>query len=292
VRNDATKSLMPLSTLKQAVIWALKNNLSIQYLLPSYSLPKEYETVISSYEHNIIAPLEIGGDSTICIVDSTDDRNDLTSKTLVARMTIDELSIHIETLKTWITQANRLNIIIEDVKSFNSDKEKNYETTLMRLADTILDEFISGKNPSVNILTDRLHLDMMNNCNAGIDFVSIAPDGKFYLCPAFYGDNDAIGSLENGLQIKNPQLLQIDHSPICRTCDAYHCKRCVWLNKHTTLEINTPSHEQCVMSHIERNVSAYISSRLYAAGIITKEQLINKTNCLDPFYKLPRIQLR
>lgn len=132
----------------------------------------------------------------------------------------------------------------------------------------------------------------MNNCGAGLDFVSIAPDGNFYLCPAFYYDRDPVGSIDTGLDIKNPQLLRIEHAPICRTCDAYQCKRCLWLNKHMTLEINTPSHEQCVLSHIERNVSSYLSVKLHEAGFLDNEKIIEKEECLDPFYKLPRVQLK
>ncbi|GHS94395.1 hypothetical protein AGMMS50239_18130 [Bacteroidia bacterium] len=81
--------------------------------------------------------------------------------------------------------------------------------------------------------------------------------GKFYICPAFYlaDENNFVGDLTQGLIIKNKQLYQITYAPICSNCDTYQCKRCVWLNKKTTLEINTPSHEQCVTAHLERNAS-------------------------------------
>lgn len=44
----------------------------------------------------------------------------------------------------------------------------------------------------------------MNNCNAGWESVTLAPDAKFYVCPAFYLGNDgyAIGDLQKGLDIK------------------------------------------------------------------------------------------
>ena len=105
----------------------------------------------------------------------------------------------------------------------------------------------------------------MQNCNAGIDHITIAPNGKFYICPAFYYDdvNNSVGDIKSGLNIKNSQLLELNHAPICKICDAYHCKRCVWLNKKITLEINTPSHQQCVLSHAEREVSRILLSDLH-----------------------------
>lgn len=51
-----------------------------------------------------------------------------------------------------------------------------------------------------------------------------------------------------------------------RICDAWHCKRCVWQNKKTTLEVNTPSREQCVLSHIERNATRSLLAKIREIG--------------------------
>lgn len=67
--------------------------------------------------------------------------------------------------------------------------------------------------------------------------------------------NYSIGDLQNGMNIKNSQLYKLDYAPLCRQCDAYQCKRCIWLNRKMTYEVNIPSHEQCVMGHLERNAS-------------------------------------
>lgn len=284
--------LMPLRTLQEAVIWGLKNNLSIQYSLPNYDFPKEYWSIITSYEYNVITPINIDKPDAILIVEKLQDTRNFQGMTLVIRLSIKELIHNEAILMSLIKESNRLNIIITDIDSLNSKKEKDYESALMNLGKFVIEESIHGKMPSVNILTDRIFLKTMNNCNAGIDFITIAPDGKFYLCPAFYYDGDAVGSLDEGLFIKNPQLLQLDYAPICKICDSYHCKRCVWLNKQRTLELNTPSHEQCVISHIERNVSAYISQELFSAGILDKDYVLTATDYMDPFYKLPRIQLK
>lgn len=118
----------------------------------------------------------------------------------------------------------------------------------------------------------------MNNCNAGYESITLAPNGKFYVCPGFYQDDMYdVGSLDDGLKIKNQHLYELRFAPICRTCDAYHCKRCIWLNKKTTFEVNTPSKEQCIISHLERNASRILSP-----------DGISEINYLDPFEKLSR----
>ena len=109
-------------------------------------------------------------------------------------------------------------------------------------------------------------------CN--IENILNATNGKFYVCPAFYYEDeaDSIGDLEHGLDIKNKQLYKLDYAPICRHCDAYQCKRCIWLNRKTTLEVNTPSHEQCVVAHLERNARRELLQNIRKHGTFLPEQ--------------------
>ena len=125
----------------------------------------------------------------------------------------------------------------------------------------------------------------MKNCDAGIKHITFAPDGKFYLCPAFFSDNDYnIGDLVNGINIINQQLLTIEYSRICSICDAYHCKRCIYLNKKMTNEINIPSHEQCVTSHFEREASRKLWQDLKNSGLsFNNNSNIPEIDYLDPF---------
>ena len=51
-----------------------------------------------------------------------------------------------------------------------------------------------------------------------------------------------------------------------------------------TYEINTHSHEQCVISHIERNAAKILSDKMRDLGFET--QIINEISYLDPFEKL------
>ena len=86
----------------------------------------------------------------------------------------------------------------------------------------------------------------------------------------------------NGLQIPNQQLLQLNHAPLCRICDAYHCNRCIWLNNRLTWDNNTPSRQQCVLAHLERNASRDLQQQLKAAGMDGGEE-IKHIDYIDPF---------
>lgn len=123
----------------------------------------------------------------------------------------------------------------------------------------------------------------MNNCNAGHNTITVAPDGKFYLCPAFYyAQEQSIGDITNGLNIKNSQLYKLDYAPLCRQCDAFQCKRCIYLNKRLTREVNIPSKEQCVMAHLERNASRLLLGEIRKHINYLKETEIPQVSYLDP----------
>ena len=109
---------------------------------------------------------------------------------------------------------------------------------------------------------------------------------KFYVCPAFYYDDESqsVGSIEDGeVSIKNAYLFSLKHAPICQHCDAWQCKRCVWLNRLTTREVNTPGHEQCVASHIEREAMRQVLEVLNDQGDFAFQSEIPKLDYNDPF---------
>jgi CXXX repeat peptide maturase len=148
-----------------------------------------------------------------------------------------------------------------DIPGYKEEEFELYKSELNKIKEILISEYKKGNSFELNFLSDRILLNKMNNCNAGIDHVTFAPNGKFYICPGFYyeDEKDSIGTLAGDLNksisIKNEQLFKLDHAPICSICDAFQCKRCVYLNKKVTLEVNTPSYQQCVLSHIERNFS-------------------------------------
>ena len=217
---------------------------------------------------------------------------DVNGVAYVLRTGKDEFFRNCTRIKEVLEKINRLNIVLTDVESFIEADFEDYNKYLSSLNYEFERLYLSGKTPQLNLLTDRMMLTKIRNCNAGWENVTLAPDGKFYICPAFYqGETktviedkaSSIGDLQNGLNIKNPQLYHLSHAPLCRNCDAYQCKRCIWLNRKATLEINTPSHEQCVVSHIERNVSAKLLTNIRQHGIFMPEVEIKEITYLDPF---------
>ncbi|WP_415294063.1 CXXX repeat peptide maturase [Clostridium perfringens] len=109
------------------------------------------------------------------------------------------------------------------------------------------------------------------------------------MCPAFYFDNpkNSIGDLTSGININNEYLLDINNAPICLECDSYHCKRCVFINKKLTGEINTPSKMQCLITHIERKASVKLQQMLNENDDIFFYEL-NDIDYLDPIEKLQK----
>lgn len=284
--KNAKCNLIDLDVLKKNMIWAMKENLNVQFVYPNYGIPSEYKEVIDTIDNTKI--MCNNDDADVVVVDNWK-ASDIVLKTdanYIIKATRNELNTFSDAVKCIIRNCSRLNIIITDVMPFTDDEIQSYRGALVNLCDTIFEEYSQGHAVQVNIITDRILLDKMNNCDAGVRSITLAPNGKFYLCPAFYYDNpkDSIGDYKSGVCIKNPQLLNVEHAPLCRSCDAYHCKRCVWMNCHSTLDVNTPSHQQCVISHIERNVSRNLLQRLKAGGIIQNEaNNINEIDYLDPF---------
>lgn len=284
------RNIMPIETLRKAILFGMKQNLMIQYVYPEYELPEEYEKVIESIDH-----VKIGRDVNVF----NEVPKKLEGDNVVIRLKIADFISKQYDIAALLPQAKRLNICLTDIESFKDEQQGEYEKALNTLNNVLLNLYKEQKQPQLNILTDRLQLTEMHNCEAGIGNITVAPNGKFYLCPAFYYDErmgisnrmnhvtkDAtrsVGDLDNGLNIPNKQLLQLDHAPLCRICDAYHCNRCIWLNQKLTWDNNTPSHQQCVISHLERNATRQLLADIRKIGEFLPEQDIKEIDYLDPF---------
>lgn len=286
---NGKRNLISLDVLKKAVHFAMKENLLIQYIYPDYELPESYNDVIDDMNHVNIVPACSDLPAEAVVIDGFNDFNRISFSlhsgvSYILRTELKSFMTQWEILIPKLEQITRLNIVYTDVCEFNDQDSSKYAEVLSQLAEHLTELAMKGYYPQVNILTDRILLSKMNNCNAGVENVTLAPDGQFYVCPGFYYDKlGSIGSLSEGLKISNSQLYKIEYAPICRICDSYHCKRCIWLNKRTTLEVNTPSHEQCVISHVERN-----ASREYMLSFEGRKRTndIPEIDYLDPFDEL------
>ena len=287
--EKADRRLIPLQTLKDGICYAMKENLNIQFVYPNYKLPKEYLAAIDSIDHTDIYPAEMSDNADVVVFDSLIAAKDYVFTEEVAYLIrTDKVSLFNEykIIGEILDKVTRLNIVITDIETFTEDDFMAYKSLLSNLAERVEQIYVSGKSPQLNLLTDRIMLEKMNNCGAGDTSVTLAPDGKFYVCPAFYlsADGYTIGDMVNGLEIKNSQLYRLDHAPLCRRCDAWQCKRCIWMNRKTTLEVNTPSHEQCVVAHLERNASRKLLIDIRKHGkFMSGSEDIKEIDYLDPF---------
>ena len=283
------KRLISLEVLREAILFSMKQNLMIQFVYPEYELPKEYNDLIETIDH-----IKIGRD--VLVYDSIP--TNVERKNVVLRLTIADFLAKQYDIALLLPKVTRLNICITDIENFKDELIEDYRAALEMLNSVLLNIYKDGNQPEINILTDRLRLNEMHNCEAGVENITLAPNGKFYLCPAFYYDEQmgvstrmnhktrdasrSVGDLEVGINIPNKQLLELERAPLCRICDAYHCNRCIWLNQKLTWDNNTPSRQQCVMAHIERNASRDLSNKLKDAGFVL-ENKIKEINYLDPF---------
>ena len=298
-RGRTEGGLIPLDTLKQGIRFGMMENLMIQFVYPDDELPDEYKDTIESIDHSKIKSLPLplqtprpplgGEERTEADVWVTERIKDVKADVpVVWRTDKQELFCSEADIIKALENVPRLNVVLTDIETFTGEDFAAYKLLQGRLSKAIEQMYVEGKAPQLNLLTDRMMLSQMNNCGAGDTTVTLAPNGKFYVCPAFYYDDetDSIGDLEHGLDIKNKQLYKLEYAPICRHCDAWQCKRCVWLNRKTTLEVNTPSHEQCVVAHLERNASRDLLAAIRKHGTFLPEQEeIEEIDYLDPFDK-------
>ena len=299
------RNLIPLETLKKGILFGMKQNLMIQYVFPDYPLHEEYKSVIESIDNVKIYPMGCkpvtgianDGETDVEVANAIPQK--VETKNLVLRLTFSEMLKQKDEIAKLFASGARINLCITDVEQFTDEQIEVYKILLEEWNGALLELYKQGQSPQFNLLTDRMMLDKMHNCEAGVSNITLAPNGKFYLCPAFYYDeqtkvdnqlnhhqptsDNSVGDLEKGLDIPNLQLLKLDHAPLCRHCDAYQCRRCIWLNRKLTWDNNTPSHQQCVMAHLERNASRDLLNDIRKVGEFMPNIDIKEIDYLDPF---------
>ncbi|MCL6451462.1 MAG: radical SAM peptide maturase, CXXX-repeat target family [Acetobacteraceae bacterium] len=203
---------------------------------------------------------------------------------LVSRASLHRLN---EMVQGVLAKARRVNVMLEDVGGFGEEDLKRYEEQLRLIAEHLLALFRGGERKEVSVLTDRLDLTRPEDCEAGAHSLTLAPNGKLYICPAFYyrDPSSAVGDPWQGV---DPALVETCHrrkAPLCLDCGAYHCRRCLFDGEVRTLQRNVPSRMQCVVSHTELKVTAWLSRELSALGVPQRSEIV--VDALDPLETLP-----
>ena len=259
-----------------------------QFVLPIETLPDEYYEIMDEVEGVYYTPItnpefKVQG----CVKLELDKNNPSTKKIILFPLSLKASFDNSEdNVKKLIKSGYQISIILKDIETASASDLERYSEFLKNMVSFLTNFDFSHEESPLNIITDRIHLRTMNNCDAGVSSITFAPDCKFYLCPAFYYDGDSPLDVDNdGLIIPNHHLLKIGNAPICSHCDAFQCHRCIYLNKKGTREVNTPTRNQCLIAHLERNASRLLASNL---KWIDGEERIPKLSYLDPFELLQR----
>ncbi len=214
------------------------------------------------------------------------------ARTVILLLNIHNLGNMYELIESLFNTAFRINLVIEDIEKWNDLTVQQYKKQLEEVAALIAKKYERYEEVELNVLTDLWNLRSMNNCDAGTGTFSLAPNGKIYICPAFYFDDpdSNVGTIDDGINIKNPQLLRVENAPICSVCDVYSCNRCKYLNKKMTNEMHIPSKIQCNISHIEREQSMKLQGQLIESMSYEFENKLREIDYIDPLEKLLTIE--
>ena len=167
-----------------------------------------------------------------------------------------------------------------------------YKEQLELILEYTLAAWSKGHQIETNILTHIFHARRHRNCSAGKYSLAIAPNKKFYLCPAFYFENIkedlAIGTLESGINNVYEQFCELDKSKLCDHCDANHCSKCIFMSKIKTNELCVPPEILCIKSNMEREMSKifYDSIRNTQPEMTFENPLVGSVSELDPLLRL------
>ncbi|NTW93361.1 MAG: CXXX repeat peptide maturase [Chlorobiaceae bacterium] len=276
--GSAQSCLIDADILRKAVHYAITNRLFASFLYGDTPLPPAHAILIESVEHVKIIPdqtvchgtdcmqvidLANGVSETLMRAKALPDRDDSNSN-IILRFSRKEIPFLAETVNHLAENCRRVNLVIRDPEKFGQAELDSYRAELESIRRQLEKRYRQGAFGEINVVSDRLFLSSMHNCGAGLDHLTLAPNGRFYLCPAFYYENpeNSIGDIASGYTIDDSHLLDLAHAPVCRNCDAYHCKRCIFLNRKLTGELNTPSSQQCSIAHTERNESRKLAETI------------------------------
>lgn len=289
--SQAEPVFMPLSLMQSIVEFSRTKALPINLICGRYRLPPAYENLLQTVNHVKMIPpslsnvypegvvvLEADEIADFAQLPDSDQRN------LILRLQRRQIRSLKTIVRSLFGKFGRLNIHLNPWKMTPNDLE-DYEIQLEAISRDLQAKFAQRENFEINVLTDRMVLSQMNNCDAGVRHLTVAPNGNCYLCPAFYhaAKDSAIESFSDSMGQRTIDLIGLHDSPLCSHCDAFHCKRCIYLNKKLTLELNVPSRVQCVLSHIERDISRRMLSALHGQKAFFGLKPIADLDYRDPF---------
>lgn len=262
-RDYGERVVISKDNLRRVIEMAGEAGWSLNFAYPKGGVPEDLNSLIADIPHIDIKQYARGCSADVMIFDDLNEPPGSKIDYAVIRMTLQFFFQRTNQMKDFLALADRVDVIFLNENEFGEKHYKSYKDALDKLSDTVLDLWAGGHRVKVNIITERLFLTSPHECGAGSDSVTLSPDGKFYVCPAFYYDDpsNSSGSLDSGIRLCNQQLYKRNHSSICVDCNAYQCQRCVYLNSVKTLEVNIPSFEQCRKATLELEATKMFYSK-------------------------------
>lgn len=278
VSNDVNIRMHP-SVLNKGLDFCSKNNLVPMFLgecdhnldetknvffsLLSTKETKSQSNVLTIYENDITNIIDDSGASILLIK-----RNNINN--------------FYKLCKELAEKKSRVNVFIQDLEIWNDENFIAYEEQVSKIGQLMIKSIDEGRSLNINIVSDFLENSSLKECGAGITTVSLAPNGKFYLCPAFYFDNpeNFIGTLDDGINEINNKFLMRSQSPVCSLCKISNCNRCIFLNKKLTHELHIPPRKYCRVNTINSGVAAKVKEHMIHIGLINTQ---SKEYSQDPF---------
>ncbi|GFI37489.1 anaerobic sulfatase-maturating enzyme [Lachnospiraceae bacterium] len=241
----------------------------------------EYEVLhripIEAYRENM--PLDdyqiIVNCKTIDFLDEIPNQNNLFFN--VEQSELGRLSEFIERM---LAKSDRVNVNVQGLTELFD--HNGYYLQLKRCADIIKKIYDETRIlKEINVITDLLFVSSHEGCDAGENSYVFAPDGNFYICPAFYSEGmENIGNPSIGIRVKNHQLYTKKYMPLCQMCDTYQCENCKYINRLYTNEVNVSPSFQCMKAQIERKVSLQLQEML--RDRYNFAHLLEEKRCEDP----------
>jgi CXXX repeat peptide maturase len=289
--NSITSKWVSIELLNDIIHYCQAQELSINYIFPQETVPLELLDTIEKTDHFKIAPYGALVNSTAVVINPADfeKMNELDNSNkniIILRVSKNETKFIHTLINRLQGMFKKLTLVLTEVESYTEEDIETYKEELEKSEECLFQQYKDVKDslPEINFVSDLWFADQMNNCNAGIAHCTFAPDGNMYICPAFYQKGiTGIGKLSE-IQVVNKRLFSLDSAPLCNNkCDAFHCKRCIFLNHLLTEEFNTPSNQQCRLSHIEREFSRHLLERLKQVNpLYLQISAIEKINYSDP----------
>jgi CXXX repeat peptide maturase len=272
---DSGGGIMSFDLFKEIIGLVKANSWKCTILANRNGIPAQYQILCDGIEVKVVLPAEHNGtehrEYTTMVFGS--DQMELVAKHAhvsrailrVKRYDLPHLSEIIDTL---LNSFSDVSIRHPELLSYNDKDMVIYKEQLFEIGKRLLERNKSWTDFRIDCLTDRFRVNSIGECGAGVRSMAVGPTGELHLCTATIRDGGArCGHILTGIKLPNRHLLTRPYSLPCGKCDASHCSRCVYLNKHSTGEFCVPSKNVCVLANYELEVQAWFAREALATNI-------------------------